>query len=221
MIEQELRALGIEFPPEPDLAAAVAARLERRRRPLWLVPALAVVAAAAALLAIPQTRAAILDLLRIGGVTVERVETQPRTPVRAPELGPAVTLADARRLAGFELLVPARWQSVHYDDPIVSFRRGPLVLAQWRGEQLPYFEKQVGPRSEVRRLTVRGAPGVWITGASHDLVYRPRGSSQPEVRVRRGVGNVLIWEQGGVTYRLEGAATLADARALARELRRP
>ena len=38
---------------------------------------------------------------------------------------------------------------------------------------------------------------------------------------RRLAGNVLIWEAGDVTYRLEGAKTVADARAVARNLKAP
>ena len=105
-LEHELRALSIAFPDEPDLAPRVLARLERPTRRWWLGPALVALAVAGALFAIPQTRAAILDLFRIGGVEVRRVETQPRAPVRDPVLGREVSLATAQRRADFPLLVP-------------------------------------------------------------------------------------------------------------------
>jgi hypothetical protein len=100
-LEHELRALPIAFPDEPDLAPSVVARLERPARRWWLVPAVAALAVAGALLAIPQTRAAILDLFRIGGVEVRRVETQPRAPVRPAVLGREVSLATAQRGVDF------------------------------------------------------------------------------------------------------------------------
>ena len=68
---------------------------------------LVAIAAAGALLAIPQTRAAILDLLRIGGVEVQRVETQPRAPVRPAALGREVSFATALRTVDFPLLSPS------------------------------------------------------------------------------------------------------------------
>ena len=71
-LEHELRALPIAFPDEPDLAPRVLARIERPVRRWWLVPALVALAVAGALFAIPQTRAAILDLFRIGDVEVRR-----------------------------------------------------------------------------------------------------------------------------------------------------
>ena len=66
---------------------------------------------------------------------------------------------------------------------------------------------------------MRGATGLWITGARHEIIYRDPATGQVIAKSRRLVGNVLIWEAGGITYRLEGARTLADARAVARNLK--
>jgi hypothetical protein len=217
-LEQELRALPIAFPGEPDLAPRVLARLERPARRWWLVPALAALAAAGALLAIPQTRAAILDLLRIGGVEVQRVETQPRAPVRPPALGREVPFDVAQRTVDFPLLAPS--SSIAYvDGRMVNLRFKRYVLSQWRGEQLPFAQKQVGPGSQTIGVEVRGANGLWITGARHEIIYRDPTTGQVVAKSRRSVGNVLIWEAAGITYRLEGARTLADARAVARNLK--
>lgn len=220
-LEHELRALPIAFPDEPDLAPGVLARIERPARRWWLVPALVALAVAGALFAIPQTRAAILDLFRIGGVEVRRVETQPRAPVRPAALGRAVSLATARSNVDFPLLAPRDPFTAYVDGPMVNLRWKRYVLTQWRGEQLPYAQKQVGPRSQTVGVEVRGATGLWITGARHEIIYRNPVTDQIEAKSRRLAGNVLIWEDGGVTYRLEGAKTVADARAVARNLRAP
>jgi hypothetical protein len=219
-LEEALRALPVAFPEQPDLAPRVLARIERpSRRRWWLVAALAALAAAGALLAIPQTRAAILDLLRVGGVEVERVDTQPRAPVRPPALGREVPFAVAQRAVDFPLLAPS--SSVAYlDGSIVNLRWKRYVLSQWRGEQLAYAMKQVGPGSRTVGVSVRGATGLWITGARHEIFYRDPTTGEVVATSRRLVGNVLIWEAGGITYRLEGARTLADARAVAGNLRR-
>ena len=220
-LEHELRVLPIAFPDEPDLAPRVLARLERPARRWWLVPALAALAVAGALLAIPQTRAAILDLFRIGGVEVRRVETQPRAPVRAPMLGREVSLATARSTVDFPLLVPRDPFTAFVDGPMVNLRWKRYVLSQWRGEQLPFALKQLGPDSQTVGVEVRSATGLWITGARHEIIYRDPASDDVVFKARRLAGNVLIWEAGDVTYRLEGAKTLADARAVARNLEGP
>lgn len=218
-LEQELRALPIAFPAEPDLAPRVLARLERPARRWWLAPALAALAATVALLAIPQTRAAIFDLLRIGGVDVQRVETQPRAPVRPPALGREVSFATAQSAVDFPLLAPRDPFTAYVEGPMVNLRWKRYVLSQWHGEQLPFAQKQVGPGSQTVGVSVRGATGLWITGARHEIVYRDPATGQIVAKSRRLAGNVLIWEDGGVTYRLEGARTVADARAVARNLR--
>ena len=218
-LEHELRALPIAFPAEPDLEARVLARLERPRR-RWLVPVVAVVAAVGALFAIPQTRAAILDFLRIGDVTIERVETQPRAPVRPAELGSPVSLDEAREAVDFDLVSFDRRFRTYLDRTVsggmVNQRSGRLVLSQWRGEQLPFVQKQVGPNSLVVPLDVMDVPAVWITGARHEIVYGDGDGIQ--AKTRRLVGNVLIWERDGITYRLEGARTRPEALAAVRDL---
>jgi hypothetical protein len=220
-LEHELRALPIAFPDEPDLAPRVLARLERPARRWWLVPALVALAVAGALFAIPQTRAAILDLFRIGDVEVRRVETQPRAPVRPPMLGREVSLASAQRTVDFPLLAPGDPFTAYVDEPMVNLRWKRYLLSQWRGEQLPFAQKQVGPGSQTAGVEVRGVPGFWITGARHEIVYRDPATGQIVAKSRRLAGNVLLWEDGDVTYRLEGARTVADARAVARNLKAP
>lgn len=216
-LEHELRELPIAFPEAPDLAPRVLARLERPMHRWWLAPALVALAAAGALLAIPQTRAAILDLLRIGGVEVQRVETRPRAPVRPPALGREVSFETAQRAVDFPLLAPSA--SIAYlDGRMVNLRFKRYVLSQWRGEQLPFVQKQLGPGSQALSVDVRGATGLWITGAAHEIVYRDPTTGQIVAKSRRLAGNVLIWEAAGITYRLEGARTIADARAVARNL---
>ena len=132
-----------------------------------------------------------------------------------------VSLDEARESVDFPLLVPAAEADAYLDRSVprmVNLRWGPYVLSQWPGEQLPFVEKQAGPRSRIVNVLVGDDPGAWITGARHEVVYR---NAQGEVlhETRRLVGNVLIWERDGITYRLEGAGTRAEALAVARNLR--
>ncbi len=87
-LETALRQLGHEvaFPPTPDLASAIRGRLERPqrfwRRPVAIALAVLVVAAIGAVLAVPQSRSAILDWLGLRNVSVVRVEKLPVVPPR-------------------------------------------------------------------------------------------------------------------------------------------
>jgi hypothetical protein len=220
-LEHELRALPIAFPREPDLEARVLARLQRRSRRPWVVLALAAVAAVGALFAIPQTRGAILDFFRIGGEEIRRVETQPRAPEREPRLGLPVTLDDAQSAVDFLLLVPDVPFDTYLDAGVaggmVNLRWNGLVLSQWRGEQIAFVQKQLGPASKTVSVEVDGEPALWITGARHEIIYRD-AFGEVLAKSRRLVGNVLVWDRDGMTYRLEGASTIASARAVARNL---
>ncbi|HVM18297.1 MAG TPA: hypothetical protein VM290_12005 [Gaiellaceae bacterium] len=238
-LETRLRALGehLELPPAPDLSAAVAARLRaaparRRSRPRVLALAAAVLAALlAAALAVPQARTALLELLRLRGAEVQRVETVPPARPGAPLApGEPVTLAEARRAVDFPVLVPAEagCGTVRLDRSIpgcmvsVVCRRaaGALVLTQFRGQQTPFVLKLVGPSSDAVEVDVgRGARGIWIEGAPHVLLFRDANGEVRE-ETRRLAGDVLLWERDGVTYRLEGALGGREAAVrLARDLR--
>jgi hypothetical protein len=224
-LEHELSRLTIDFPPEPDVAARVRERIEvRRSRRPWLILALAAVAAVGALLAIPQTRAAIFDFLHIGGVEVKRVPTQPQAPSRVTYLGREVGYEDAQSRVDFPLVAPDTPFATYYDGSVaggmVNMTWNGLVLSQWQGEQLQFAQKQVGPGSQVVSVSVNGVPALWITGARHEIVYRgANGEVLP--KTRRLVGNVLLWDKDGITYRLEGAKTRAQALAAVRNLRAP
>jgi hypothetical protein len=226
VLERALRELGreVEFPAEPDLADEVVRRLRaepapRRaslllRRPLAVALATLAVAVAAAF-AVPQTRAAILDLFDIGGAEIERVETLPPAEERGLSVpGRPVSLAEARDSANFELRVPDDYDAVYLDSGfrggMVSFvsRDERIVVTEFRGLATPYVEKSAGPGTRIRQVDVDGNLGYWLSGRRHVVVF---GDEADEIRERRVAGNVLLWESGPVTYRIEGARTLAEA----------
>ena len=81
----------------------------------------------------------------------------------------------------------------------------------------PYAEKMVGPGTKVEYLPVNGRPGIWIEGADHVVVFRDEfGRIQERPRLAR---NVLLWEDGPLTLRLEGDFTKQRALALAARIR--
>ncbi len=238
-LERRLLALGreLDLPAATNLGPRVAARLAERppRRRRGLVLALVVLAVAVgAAFAVPQARTAILDWLGIGGVEVERVQTLPQTaPSPDLRLGPAVPLTEARRRAGYPVAVPTLPgppQEVRFAASLPGgqvaliwrskdSRRPRLLLTQFRADGLTFIEKSGGPGTRIERLSIGDDPGVWLTGDPHFFAYRDPATDTIVEETSRLAGNVLLWQRGDVTLRLEGAKSKAEALAIARSVR--
>jgi hypothetical protein len=233
-LEQRLQALGreLDYPPEPDLAPAVLARLDRQRPFPWrraVVVALAVVAIGiVAALAVPQARSSILRWFHLRGVTVERVQTLPPAVERsqAAGLGRPLSRAEAERELGFRLVLPAlaggEPRRVYVlggalGSVIVRDHGRPLLLSEFQATNFDVMKKLVGARTMVEPVQVDGSDGLWIEGPPHTLTYFDRQGEFREktVRIR---GNVLLWTRGALTLRLEGRISKADALRIAREI---
>lgn len=222
-LEAALRQLGaeLEFPPEPQVASRVAARIatRRRRRP-WLVALVAAGVAVAVALAVPPARSALLRFFGLKGATIERVEERPVFQQESNrKLGRPVSLAEARQRVDFVPLVPGRFARVFYDAdiPALTFDLSGVLLTEFRGEATPYVQKFAGPGTDIEPTSVNGSLGYWLAGERHRVVFRDRLG---RVLESRAAGNVLLWEQGAVTLRLEGAPTKAEALRIAGTLRR-
>lgn len=131
-LERQLTRLGreLDWPPTPDLAPAVTARLRadvadaepdtaprpaRRRllppagfrRSLALALVALLVLAGGVFAAVPGVRDAVLEFFGLQGATVERREELPPPPPPAPlQLGERTTLDGARGSLAFDPLVP-------------------------------------------------------------------------------------------------------------------
>lgn len=222
-LEAALRQVGaeLEFPPEPQVAGRVAARLSARRRTRrpWLIALAAAVLAVAVAFAVPPARSALLRFFGIQGATIERVAERPVfTQQTNRKLGVPVTLEEARRRAPFPLLVPDGAARVFYDAdiPAVTFDLSGRLLTEFRGASTPYVEKSAGPGTAIEQTSVHGWFGYWLEGERHRVVFR---DARGRVLESRAAGNVLLWEQSGLTLRLEGARTKAEALRTAGTLR--
>ena len=155
------------------------------------------------------------------------------------DLGEPTTLAAAQARAGFHVLVPQTLgtpDEVYVAEPppggevTLVYRSRPdlpstretgvgALLGQFRGTvQAGLFQKLLGPDSQVVATTVAGQPGYWITGSPHLFLYQdPNGVVRQEsIRL---AGNTLIWEQGGITFRLESALDEEGALKVAESVR--
>ena len=88
-----------------------------------------------------------------------------------------------------------------------------IVVDEFDGRLDPGgLTKVLAGGSDIRRVDVHGHPGLWIGGEPHELVVRDADGA---IVHRRFAGNTLLWQDGDVIHRIEGAATLPDALALA------
>jgi len=225
MTERELRALAayLDFPAERDLAPAVRARLAprpRRRRALVLVLAALVLALAVAF-SVPPARSAILRFFHLRGASIEFVDRLPEVRGAAPlDLGAPISPGEAAKTAGFEPLRSSLLgdpDSVTWDGSMLWFRYRDvrLLVSQFVGsERGELVKKVVEPRTMITPVTVLGQQGYFLSGATHFLYLAPTNLIRDErVRLAR---NVLLWQHGRLTLRLEGVLTVGEALRIAR-----
>ncbi len=236
-LERSLVALGrdLDVPQTPDFAPAVLVRLERRLqgrpRRLKIVVALAVLATLTAALAIPEARSALLRILHIGAERIERVDELPEVALQHDlefVLGERVTLEEARRRAGFALRELDEPPDRVYlgDRGTVWFLYGTpervrLLVAQTPRLRLGtdlIFKKLVGPQTRIEPVDVDGSPGFFLDGEPH-LVFLLDENGSVVNETARLSRNVLVWDSGGVTYRLEGGFGKQEALEIVGSLR--
>ncbi len=202
----------------------------------------------AVLVASPDARAAAEEILGLRGIQIFRTPatatpsaSRTATPTPSPSFGTRVSLSEATRQAPFAVLVPTDPtlgvpDEVYVDGSGQSFRVTFLyrtrpgipvseqagvsaLFVEFRGTvEAQIFGKLIGPGTTLEQVTVNGGPGFWLAGAPHQFFYRdPDGASRPETL--RLAGNTLIWEQAGLTLRLEAPLDKAAALRTASSVR--
>lgn len=241
-LERALVALGRELavPDEPDLAPRVLSGLGRPRPPtsrrlrLGLALAVVLVAALLAALAIPDARSGLLRFFHIGAARIEVVDELPTVAPEPPELdletalGERVSLARARRLAGFDLLELEERPDRVYLGPrgTVWFLYGRpdavrLLVAQTprlRVDEPFILKKLAGAGASVETTRVRDNRAYFVSGEPHELILVDEHGI-PVQETARLAQDVLLWEEDGRTYRLEGDLALGEALEIANSLR--
>lgn len=150
----------------------------------------------------------------------------------ALNLGDLVTLEEARVRAGFPVVVPASRQlgapdTVHFLSTVpggqVALVFGPrpgITTAETGEVGLLIFEfrtprgwinegvlgKLLAAGTRIENVEVNGERGLWIDGDPH-VLYVPDARGDFRTETVRLAGNVLLWERGEITLRLEGAAS--------------
>lgn len=220
----------------PDVLRRVA-QPDRRPQLLrrWAVAAVAL-AVVLVVMAIPAGRGVIADLLGVVGIEVEWTDSLPPTGAFDEfGFGPAVSLEEV----GISILVPGsdppgQPDRVYVDDgrvatvwgvsaelpAIVGSEIGLLHLQFTATLDEALLTKRVAQESDIRGVTVRGRFGIWIEDGPHVVTYLDSDGLE-RTETTRLAGNVLMWEEDGVTHRIESSLSLEDTLAIAETLTAP
>ena len=222
-LERDLRHLRAEvaWPATPTFDLAPGRRRATWLRPLAVGLAVALATLGAVLALSPGARSAFLELFRLQGATVERVEELPEVQPRRLDFGERVGRDEAERRVGFELLDLGDPDAVFVRDGIVAtlvygdVDRPRLVLSQLRGAVYEGFVKKAASgRTRIEEVTVEGEPGLFVSGADHVVMFRDADGDISDEETYLA-GTVLLWNRGDLLLRLEGELTRDEALELA------
>jgi hypothetical protein len=177
--------------------------------------------------------------------TVPAVVTEPPGQTPAPlgntlALGRSVSTAEAQRSVAFAVLGPepdrfGTPDAVYLGAPppggqvslVYRAREGlppaetigiGMLFTQFRGSvDTPFVEKLLAAGTRLERVSVGGRPGYWIEGRAHAFLYRDANGQPRDERIRLA-GNTLLWEQDGLTLRLESALSRDEALRVAESI---
>lgn len=245
--EPRLQALakGFNYPNTPSVADAVMGRITSAgkrsrvdRHLAWALTMLLVLLAG--LMVVPPVRAAILEFIQIGIVRIFPAPTQSPVPTidipltATPALTPILekmsgemTLEAARASVNFPISLPSNFAQP--DRVFLQDAGGSMLILVWLDPQQPYRIKMSLHMIEqgswsieklqptvIEETTVNGRRAVWTVG-EYPLIMQNNDIQF----VRLITGNVLIWEENKITYRLETDLDLDEAVRIAESLQAP
>lgn len=181
--------------------------------------------------------------LRLRGIDIFQTTATPTAPAGSPAVpfpGERVSLEDARGRAPF-LRVPADARlgtpdQVYIDRipagdrvTLVYVSRSDIPVSRDAGVSavVVVFRAQIDESlfakvgvlgTRIEEVTVNGGRGYWLEGTPHQFFYRD-SAGNPSTETLRLAGNTLLWEQGGVTFRLEAQLSREDALRIATTFR--
>jgi hypothetical protein len=222
--------------------------LARLRERLNAREAIAILVGAAlvglGLIAWPDARNAIAERLGLRGVSITHVDERPTpAPTLRPAplgaslgLGTSVTLEQAGQRFGTAILLPtalgppdAVYVTTGQVAVVFATRPSLPAVAQAGGIGLLLSEFRAGvdanmlvgkglpPGTNLSEVQVNGGRGFWIEGAPHLFFREPTGNVRDSPA--RLAGNTLLWEQGGLTLRIESALQRDAALRIAEQVR--
>jgi hypothetical protein len=189
----------------------------------------------------PGAREAVARLLGVVGIRIETGVETTVPPAFDLGLGTEVSAAEAPRLVDYDILFPSNSDlgapdSIFYNEERlggqISLVWAPrpnlpetaesgigMLISSFRGSlDSSTYAKELDPsRNLLLDVEVRGRPGFWIEGEPHVFLFEnPNGGI--EFESIRLAGNVLLWEENGVTMRIESALPREDVLRIAETL---
>jgi hypothetical protein len=229
-----LVAAQLRSGPQPKRSLLMPALHQRA----FLYPVFAALIILAAVLAIsPAARSAVASWFHIAGVQISSQERPPGPLGRSLSLGRRVSLKEAQRLVRFQILIPHRPDlgppdEIYVGSPPGSGRvalvyraRKGLPRAATTGAGLLIMEaqaryflgKSIPGTTMVYPVSIGSEQGVWLAGRPH-VMYFISGAGHPQRDTIRLAGNVLLWQHGTVTVRIEGQVSDRHAIQIARSM---
>lgn len=237
-------AAAFTYPRTPDIATRVRARLDSEPRTKSIIarvraaislPVLRVAAASLLIvavavgsaLAIPQTREALADLFGLSSVKIEVGPVEgPPPPVLSPRsFASPATLSGAQEAVPFDIRLPSE-DGVRILPEAVYIQGVAIVILSYESQDFDLYQASSGfygkglPDADLaRESAVHGQPAIWIGSGGHiarSLDADGRLLIETERTVERGT---LLWEEGGISYRLETGLSEDEAILLAESLR--
>ena len=219
------------------------ARLVLDGRALAPIAATLAVILVAAFLLTPDLAARAAEVLGLPGAQIFRIST---TPTPMPTTGAyvsfpgqrAASVAEASRLAGFQVrepaalgaadeiyveLAPVRVTLVYRARqglPVTALPGISALIVEFKGSlDAPILGKAIGPGTTLEAVPLSsGNAAYWLAGQPHQFFYRDSaGNIQPDTL--RLAGNTLLWDAGGITYRLEAQVAREEAVRIASSFR--
>ena len=211
---------------------------------LALVAAALVVLALGAALLTPDVQAFVRYILRIGSVGIVVATPTPtlgagtvsppptQLPTLLQSLDGKTTLDDARARMTFPLKVPSYPSDL--GPPELVYLQDPhsLVVLVWLDPGQPgkaalnltqivestgLGKKTVSSPDVVEETTVNGQKAAWVRGPHTFVFAKPDGRTEFQEHILVE-GNVLLWQDNAVTYRLETGLTKEEAIKIAESL---
>jgi len=227
--------------PLADLRRALRSLLRPALLPAWQRVAVAAVVVvtvlAGTLVASPSVRRAVAGWLGLRGVKIESTPAPTQSLSTSLGgtlgLGERMSLQEAQSRVSYEILLPSTpglgepdevylFPGTAGDQVFIIYRARAglpqalsgvgLLLSEFRATIDEEFvqKKLVHLGTVVESITVNGGHGYWIEGEPHVIqLIGPDG--HPIEETIRLAGNVLLWEQGELTLRIESALSKEEA----------
>ena len=157
----------------------------------------------------PGARSAFLEIFRIRGATVVRVDELPEVEAQRLDLGRRVSREEAERLVGFRLVDVGAPDGIYVRDGTASLVYGQaqtprLVLTQGRGGVWGGFVKKVGATgTRVENVSVDGSPALFVSGGEHFVMFIDEQGRVDDERTYLA-GTVLLWNRGAAAAPARG-----------------